>query len=166
MKKVFLLAHNWVVFLVLTIYYVPILFFIVYLLIQKEWWRGTFIFLLLVISNVTQVTYSLNFIVIKKGIIYSPHSLSRFPSLQKKVKVNISDIIYVDFGYELVTTYAKGWIKESKYRCLKLYLKDEKIEKIFIIGFTNRQLKKLEKALKENNENLLFEHESDYYKSK
>ncbi len=159
MNRIFL-THNWFTIWIFLVFFASQLAAFILICIYKRWEYLVIISFTFPTYLFTQFSYPFNLIVIRNGMIYSPHSLSIFPTLQKKVKVKISDIVYVEFGYEIVRIYGKV-IKDEKYRCIKLALNNEKIEKIFAVGFTKKQIKKIESTLQKNNSNLLFEHYSN-----
>lgn len=98
---------------------------------------------------------------IANGFIYASRSYTPYNSIQHRCKVNLSDVVFADFCF--VQGNSKG--KEIRHvwdaPCLSFTLSNETIERIVLLGYSKKQIKKIEKALIEECPDILFYHNSN-----
>ena len=100
---------------------------------------------------------TLRVIYIKDGFISASPGYTPIDPVQHSIKIRLSDVITADFCIMNLKSY-----RMFNVPFLVLSLDNETTVSILLLGYTGRQFKELDEALSEANEDILFEHRSDY----
>ena len=100
---------------------------------------------------------------VKNGRFMVRASFTPVEQMQHRVNVRIEDIVIINFCFIMGNSKGKRVARPDEIPCLELTLKDEKVEKIVLLGFTRRKIKEIEKCLLENNPEILVDHNASFF---
>lgn len=157
MKKIIFFTHGWIFYVgavqILLPYYIAI-----YLMVFGVWW-AIFIGIILSYFFYCSLNRCVRIIIFDNEKLYVPPSYVIFDAFQHSIKTHLKDIVYIDFTACAGNSKGKRLVRTNENPFLVLYLKDDTTQRICLLGFSNKQVKKIQKTLLTLNPEILIYHD-------
>lgn len=130
----------------------------IYLMVFGVWWA---IFIGIIFSYIFYCFLNrfVRIIIFDDEKLYVPPSYAIFEAFQHSIKTNLKDIVYIDFTAYSGNSKGKRLVRTNTNPFLVLYLKDDTSQRICLLGFSNKQVKKIQKTLLTLNPEILIYHD-------